>query len=75
MSDYFEHARRMDHVRSQESEGNVADSMDVRLAIVARIKSGEMSLQEGQAELRRIQRKARQAGLITRAQAYRGRAA
>lgn len=73
MSDYFEHSRRMNAISEQEAAGKVADSMDVRLAIVARIHSGELSIQEGQAELKRIQRKAKQSGQITRAQAYRGR--
>lgn len=73
MTDYFEHSRRMNTIKEAEEGGLVADSMDVRLQIVAKIKAGEMSLQEGQAELKRIQRKAKQNGQLTRAGIYSGR--
>lgn len=73
MVDYFEHSRRMDNIRAEEAAGNVADSMDVRLAIIARIKSGEITLAQGQAELKRIQRGAKARGQITRNNAYTGR--
>lgn len=73
--DEIERAARFQNIRDQEAAGNVADSMDVRLAIVARIKSGEISLEAGQAELKRIQRAAKRSGKITRNQAFIGRRA
>ena len=73
MADYFEHARRVEHQKKAEAEGRVADSMEVRLALMARFHAGEMTLPEVQAELKRIQRGAKKAGKITRAQAYLGR--
>ena len=47
-----------------------ADSMDVRLAIVERIKSGAITLEQGQAELKKIKAGAAKTGKLTRAQAY-----
>lgn len=73
--DYFEHRDRMDHQRAMEAEGKVADSMDVRLALMARVDAGEITLEAAQTELKRIKRAAKQNGHITRAQAYRGRSA
>ena len=72
MADYFKHKARMDHQRAREAEGAVADSMDVRRALMERVHKGEITLEDAQAELKRIQRGAKKAGKITRAQAYRG---
>jgi uncharacterized membrane protein YjjP (DUF1212 family) len=74
MVDYLEHSHRMGRIKEAEEAGQVADSMEVRLQIVARIKAGEISLQEGQAELRRIQRQAATRGQSTRSQIYSGHA-
>ena len=49
----------------------VADSLDVRMALIARMNAGEMTLEQVQNELKRIKRGAKAAGKITRAQAYR----
>src|SRR5687768_15007588 len=51
--DYFEAAARRDRVKAREAEGAVADSMEVRRAIVERIHAGEITLEQGQAELTR----------------------
>jgi uncharacterized membrane protein YdfJ with MMPL/SSD domain len=56
-----------------EKDGVVADSMDVRKALMARVNSGEITLEEAQAELKKIKRGAKAAGKITRNQAYTGR--
>ena len=56
--------------RAAEAAGQVADSHSVRLAIMARIKSGGITLAQGQAELKKIQAKAQSIGLKTRAQAF-----
>jgi hypothetical protein len=71
MSDYETHRRKMQATHAAEAADDVADSMEVRLAIVRRMKAGEITLEEGQAELERIKRGAKRAGKITRAQAYR----
>ncbi len=44
---------------------DTADNMDVRRAILARIKSGEITLAQGQFELAAIQRNARKSGQQT----------
>lgn len=72
MADYFKHKERLDAQKAAENEGRVADSMDVRLALIAKFHSGEMTLAEVQTELKRIKRNAKKNGKITRAQAYRG---
>jgi hypothetical protein len=72
MADYFEHKDRLDLQKKAEEEGRVADSMEVRLALISKMHAGEMTLEEVQAELKRIKRGAAKSGKITRAQAYRG---
>jgi ribosomal protein L11 len=56
--------------KTAEASGDVADSHSVRLAIMARVHSGEITLAQAQAELKQIQSKAKSIGLKTRAQAY-----
>lgn len=46
----------LQRIRDGGDADAAADNMAVRLSVVARIKAGEISLAEGQAELRRIQR-------------------
>ena len=70
--DCFKHSRKMDAVRTAEANGEVADSMDVRKALIAKMNAGEMTLDQVKAELARIKRCAKGAGKITRAAAYRG---
>ena len=53
-----------------EAEGLVADSMDVRLALIAKMDAGEMTLAEVQAELKRIKRSAAKNGQTTRSKVY-----
>ena len=71
--DYFEAVARRRYTNDREAEGLVADNMKVRIGIVERIKSGEITLAQGQAELRRIKRTAKDNGQITRAQAWGGK--
>ena len=73
MSDYFEHSRKCDAVRKAEAEGLVADSMDVRLALMDRVHKGEITLEEAQAQLKKIKSAAKRNGQITRNQAFTGR--
>jgi len=58
------------HVKTCESEGFVADSMEVRLKLMERVGAGEISLQDAQSELARIKKNAKKNGLLTRNQAY-----
>lgn len=56
--------------KAAEAAGEVADSHSVRLAIMARVRSGEITLAQGQAELKQIQAKAQSIGKVTRAQSF-----
>ena len=68
--DYFKHKEKLARVKTAEAQGQVADSMDVRLALIARMHAGELTLEQVQAELKRIKRGASKAGQTTRAKAY-----
>lgn len=57
-------------VKRADAAGEVADSMGVRRALMAKVHSGEITLADAQAQLKKIQRGAQSAGKITRAQAY-----
>lgn len=69
----IERRARFDHQRQMEADGRVADSMDIRLALMERVHSGEITLEAAQAELARIKRNAKREGKITRNQAFLGR--
>ena len=56
--------------KASEAAGEVADSHSVRLAIMARVRRGEVTLAQAQAELKEIQAKAQSIGKITRAQSF-----
>jgi hypothetical protein len=58
-------------VNAAEAAGEVADSMQVRAALVARIKAGEITHEQALAELTKIKRGAKAAGKTTRARAWR----
>ena len=73
MGDYFKHKGRMEQQREAEASGRVADSLDVRVALLERMHAGEITLAEVQAEVTRLKRRAKANGQITRNQAYRGR--
>jgi hypothetical protein len=57
-------------VKNDEAAGVVADSMEVRRALIARMDAGELTLEQVQAELKRIQRAAKSQGKVTRAQSF-----
>lgn len=71
--DSIEYRDRRDHQKQREAEGAVADSMDVRLALMARVHAGEITLVEAQSQLKRIKSSAKKNGQITRNQAFLGR--
>jgi len=58
------------NVIANESEGNIADSLDVRIALMEKVRSGECTLAEVQSELKKIKRNAKKNGQITRNQAF-----
>ena len=61
---------KRDALKTAEAAGQVADSMDVRLALMDRVHSGEITLEQAQAELKKIKSGAKRAGKVTRAQAF-----
>ena len=63
--------RKKDYVRHAEAEGRVADSMEVRMALIARMQAGEITLADVQLQLKRIKASARKNGMTTRARAFR----
>lgn len=70
--DQFEHRRRLDHIKALEAEGKVADSMEYRRQLIARLDAGEITFEQMQAELKRTKRNAKAGGMITRARAFHG---
>lgn len=54
-----------------EEQGIVADSSALRASLVAKIHAGEMSIEQVQAELRKVKREAKKNGLKTRDQIWR----
>ena len=67
---YLTARRKHRAVNEAESAGLVADSIEVRKALVKRIESGEITPEQGWVELAKIKRNAKKAGLLTRSQAY-----
>jgi hypothetical protein len=61
---------KRDALKAAENAGEVADSMSVRLALMDRVHAGEITLQQAQAELKKIQSGAKKAGKLTREQAF-----
>lgn len=57
-------------VAAAESAGIVADSAEVRLALMRQVHAGELTLEQAQSELKRIKRGAKAAGMVTRSQAF-----
>lgn len=58
------------NVKREEAAGNVADSKEVRLALMQRVHSGEITLLEAQEQLKTIKRDAKKNGMKTRSQAF-----
>lgn len=58
-------------VKTAEANGEIADSMEVRMELMERVRTGEITLEDAQAELQRIKRNAKKSGKVTRAQAWR----
>ena len=58
------------NVKECEKSGVIADSTDVRMALIEQVRSGEKTLAEVQSELKKIQRNAKKNGKLTRSQAF-----
>ncbi|MDD2005164.1 hypothetical protein NPS31_17650 [Pseudomonas putida] len=54
-----------------EEQGLVADSTEFRQALVAKLESGEMTIDQAQEELRKVKREAKKNGKKTREQIWR----
>lgn len=66
--------RRLDKrvtLQIAEEQGVVADSTEFRQALVSKLQSGEMTLDQVQEELRKVKREAKKNGKKTRAQIWR----
>lgn len=57
-------------VKDAETKSLVADSMTVRMALLARVDSGEITLEQAQAELKKIKARAKRNGQATRSQIW-----
>lgn len=68
----LEYRHRLDHMRKAEANGRVADSLEVRKAILARFHAGEITLDQAQAEIGKVERGAKKVGQITRDQSVSG---
>lgn len=64
------HRRKRAAMKADETAGVVADSMEVRIALMNRVHAGEITLEAAQAELAKIKRAAKSKGLITRNQSF-----
>ncbi|WP_274141051.1 hypothetical protein [Pseudomonas putida] len=68
------HDRRLDKrvaLQIAEEQGLVADSTEFRQALVAKLESGEMTIDQAQEELRKVKREAKKNGKKTREQIWR----
>ena len=66
--------RRLDKrvaMQIAEEQGLVADSSELRASLVAKVHAGEMTIEQVQAELRRVKREAKKSGMKTRDQIWR----
>lgn len=58
------------NVKACEEKGIVADSMEVRKTLMEQVYSGEKTLEQVQAELKKIKAQAKKNGMLTQAQAF-----
>lgn len=63
-------ARKRHELARADQAGEIADSLEVRKDIMRRIHAGEITLEAGQAELRKIKRHAKKNGKMTRSQKW-----
>jgi hypothetical protein len=70
MSSYYDRIAKREAVDKADEAGELADSMAVRTEIMRRIEAGEITLTEGQQELKQIKRDAKKNGKLTRQQKW-----
>lgn len=58
------------NVIANEKAGNIADTTEIRMALMEKVRTGESTLEEVQAELKKIKRDAKKNGKITKSQAF-----
>lgn len=61
---------KRDAVEKAEKDGLIADSGEVRLALMQRVYNKEITLEQAQEELKKIKKNAKKNGLITKSQAF-----
>jgi hypothetical protein len=71
VSETLRHRRKVAAVHTAEATGDVADSIEVRMALLRRVDAGEITLEQAQADLKRLRRSARQNGKTTRSRVWR----
>lgn len=65
----FERGHRRAGIRKEgRLSDDVADNHSVRLKLIERVRAGEITLEEAQRELQKIQRNAKKAGKVTLSQ-------
>lgn len=57
-------------VNKADADGLVADSMEVRMALMQRVHDGEITLEQAQSELKKIKRDATKNGQSTRSRVW-----
>ena len=57
-------------VKQADELGQIADSREVRLALMRQVHAGEITLADAQAKLKKIKSSAKKSGLLTRSQAF-----
>ena len=67
---YEDRIRKRSALGKADAAGEIADSMEVRGEIMRRVDAGEITLEEGQAELKKIKRNAKKNGQLTRSQKW-----
>ena len=73
MRDFWKVQEQRLALKLAEDKGRVADSIEVRKALMQKVHSGERTLASVQKELAKIKRNAKKDGKITRNQAFNGR--
>jgi hypothetical protein len=67
---FWNNERRKANLKAADDAGLVADSKEVRMALVRRMEAGEITLAQLQDELAAIKRGAKKHGLTTRSKAF-----
>ena len=62
---------KQEELKRAEAAGEVADSLEVRMALLKRMEAGELTGEQVKAELASIKRGAHKAGKVSREEAYR----